>query len=453
MDLLNSPEAALGFLAAVAAKATILLTLAWMVTIALRNRSAALRHRVWAAGILSSLALPVFTTLLPAWHSTALTEPSGTGSVHSGSAMAIFENLPAMIVKASAAAPLSSKWAGIVLAVWILGFLIVTLRLSTGLVRLAWVSRQASPRLREDWRCCKAELCDRYKISRAVRMLQSHDPAAMPLTWGILRPVVLLPRKAAEWPASRMHMVLSHELSHVARHDWALQIAAELARGFYWFHPLAWMAARNLRRESERACDDSVLNGGIEASEYARQLLDLARTLENPSRDWSAALAIAQPSYLERRFMAMLNPSIDRRRLSRREEILSVVAALCLLLPLAALSLPGQNLSEKVSGTIHDPSGTGVRNATVILTGHKSNIVVMTVSDAEGNFRFRALPAGEYEIKVMKRGFETYQAAELALEPGRDLTRNITLTVAEVMEEVDVVPEGTVKALPESENS
>jgi beta-lactamase regulating signal transducer with metallopeptidase domain len=101
----------------------------------------------------------------------------------------------------------------------------------------------------------------------------------MPLTWGFLRPVVLLPRSAEEWPVHRVRVVLSHELSHVARHDWMLQIAAELVRGFYWFHPLAWVAAHNLRQESERACDDSVLNCGIEASEYAGQLLDLARTL------------------------------------------------------------------------------------------------------------------------------------------------------------------------------
>jgi TonB family protein len=331
------------------------------------------------------------------------------------------------------------------------GFLVVALRLGGGLLRLAWMSRQATPQLHESWLRCVGELCDEYKISREVRVLQCGNPVAMPLTWGVLKPIVLLPGKAGEWTANRVRMVLSHELSHAARYDWIMQIAAELARGLYWFHPLAWMAARNLRQESERACDDSVLNCGIEASEYATQLLDLARTLENPSRDWSTALAIARPSYLERRFTAMLNPSVDRRRLSRGAGILSVVAALCLVLPLAALSVPGQNQSGKVSGTIHDPSGTGVRNATVILTDRKSNTAVMTASDAEGNFRFNALPAGEYEMKVVKRGFETYRAPQLTLEPGRDLSQNSTLEIAAVMEEVDVVPEGTVKPLPESE--
>ena len=320
-----------------------------------------------------------------------------------------------------------------------------------GLARLAWMSRQATASVREGWLRCVAKLCDSYEISREVQVLQCRNPVAMPLTWGFLRPVVLLPGKAEEWPANRARMVLSHELSHIARHDWMLQIATELARGFYWFHPLSWMAARNLRQESERACDDSVLNGGIEASEYAAELLDLARTLEHPSRHWSTALAIARPSHLESRFIAMLNPSIDRRRLSHRAGILSAVAALGVLLPLAALSLPGQNQWGKLSGTIHDPSGTAVRNATVILTDRKSNTAVMTASDAEGNFRFNALPAGEYEMKVVKRGFETYRSSELALEPGRDLSPNITLDIAAVMEEVDVVPEGTVKPLPESE--
>ena len=66
MNLLNSPEAPLGFLAACVAKATIPLTVAWIMTMALRNQSATMRHRVWAGGIVSSLGLPVLTMVLPA---------------------------------------------------------------------------------------------------------------------------------------------------------------------------------------------------------------------------------------------------------------------------------------------------------------------------------------------------------------------------------------------------
>src|SRR5438034_7838327 len=69
----------------------------------------------------------------------------------------------------------------------------------------------------------------------------------------------------------------------------------------------------------------------------------------------------------------MLNPNLDRGGISRRTGLLLKVAALCLLLPLAALRLPGQNLSGKFTGTILDPSGGAVPNATIVMTNHKAN--------------------------------------------------------------------------------
>jgi len=91
------------------------------------------------------------------------------------------------------------------------------------------------------------------------------------------------------------------------------------------------------------------------------------------------------------------------------------IAALCLLLPLAALRLPGQNLSGKFTGTIFDPSDGAVPNATVIMTNHKAETVDMTTSNAEGSFVFKALPAGEYEMKVLKPGFAPYVAPNVLL--------------------------------------
>jgi TonB family protein len=297
------------------------------------------------------------------------------------------------------------------------------------------------------------ELSKSFKIARPVRLLQCDHPAAMPLTWGILRPLIILPSAACEWPEDRRRVVLSHELAHVARGDWFLQVCAEMARALYWFHPLVWIAAERLRRESERACDDSVLNSGIQPSVYASQLLDLARSLRHFGRAWSSALAIARPSNLERRFAAMLNPSVNRRALSRKSRLLTALSASCLLLPLAVLRLPAQSLSGRFSGTIHDASGAAVPNATVILTGNKTSIVEMTTSDAAGNFGFKALPAGEYEMKALKRGFDEYRAPQFVLEPGREASQNIILKVAAVMDEVDVVAEGTVKPLSASRTS
>src|SRR5207237_758527 len=348
---------------------------------------------------------------------------------------------------------LSVQVSQLVLLIWLVGVLLVVVKLAGGLTRLAWISARSTPVASHDWTQMVSRICRQLGMARRVQVLRCADAASMPLTWGILRPRVLLPAGAMEWSSVRREVVLSHELAHIARHDWLLQICAELARGFYWFHPLAWFAAARLRTESERACDDSVLNNGIDASNYANQLVQLARTLKNAHRGWSAALAIARPSNLERRFIAMLNPNLNRCGISRRAGLLAEVAALCLLLPLAALRLPGQNLSGKFTGTIFDISDATVPNATIVMTNHKANTVDMTTSNAEGNFVFKALPAGEYEMKVLKPGFAVYRAPQIALEPGRDLALTAKLEMGVLTETVDVQAEGSAKAPPSTETA
>ena len=143
----------------------------------------------------------------------------------------------------------------------------------------------------------------------------------------------------------------------------------------------------------------------------------------------------------------MLNSSTERRQMSPRTRLLTILCALCLVLPLGALQLWSQNQSGKFMGTIYDPSGAAVPNATVIMANHKADRVEMTTSGVNGNFKFTALPAGEYEMKVLKRGFEEYKV-QVTLEPGRDFSHSMTLKVGAVSEEVDVVAEGTAKALP-----
>ena len=447
MNLPGSSEAALWFLLACSLKATILLTLTAIAVYVLRRRSAAVRHHVWALGIVSSMALPLLNVLLPSWHSATLGNAAKLwGPAHATAENPSFQRLPAMVIDAAAASPFSGQLSRLILLIWVLGALFVVGKLMGGLARLAWVSARSKPVVGGDWAQIALEFCKSLHIARPVQLLQCADAASMPLTWGMLRPRILLPASAQEWSAARRRAVLSHELAHIARHDWFVQICAELARGMYWFHPLVWFAGTSLRNESERACDDSVLNSGINASDYASQLLDLARTLKNAHRGWSAALAIARPSNLERRFIAMLNPKQNRGGLSRGAGLLTKIAAVCLLLPLAALRLPGQNLSGKFTGTIFDISDATVPNATIVMTNHKANTVDMTVSDAEGNFVFKSLPAGEYEMKVLKPGFAVYRAPQVVLEPGRDFALNAKLQMGDLTESVDVKAEGSAKS-------
>lgn len=452
MNLPSTSQLTLWFLLSCTAKATLLLGLAASAAYLLRHHSATRRHYVWALGMASSMALPLLMLLLPSWHSATLSNVArflGTG--HAAMKNTTLQGLPSMVIDAATASPLSGQMLNLILLLWGLGTLFVVVSLLGGLARLAWISAQATPVAGADWVQTVVRICGQLGVARRVRVLECADAASMPLTWGIVRPRILLPAGATEWSEERREVVLSHELAHIARHDWLVQICAELSRGLYWFHPLAWFAAASLRRESERACDDSVLNSGVEASRYAKQLLDLARTLKNAHRGWSAALAIARPSNLQRRFIAMLDPNLSRCGISRRAGLFAKVAALCLLLPLAALRLPGQDLAGKLTGTILDISDAAVPNATIIMTNPKANSIDMTTSNAEGNFVFKALPAGDYEMKVLKPGFTVYRAPQIVLESGRDLALTAKLEMGSLSDSVEVFAEGSGKTAPSTE--
>ena len=158
------------------------------------------------------------------------------------------------------------------------------------------------------------------------------------MTWGAIAPVILLPADAPGglpiafvW-CSRTRWRIS------IRRDWLIQLAAEMVRAINWFNPLFWIACARLRRESEYACDDIVLDLGIGGTSYATHLLDLARTFSVHGRTWLPAPSIARPSTLERRVRAMLNPQVNRRPVSMKRRAALAAVLLAIALPIAAAS-------------------------------------------------------------------------------------------------------------------
>jgi Tol biopolymer transport system component len=157
------------------------------------------------------------------------------------------------------------------------------------------------------------------------------------MTWGLRHPTILLPTDAASWPEERRRVVLLHELAHIQRADCLTQLLAQTACALYWFNPLTWLAARQLRVERERACDDRVLIAGARASEYAQHLLEIARGARRASCASLAAVAMARPSQLEGRLLAVLDGNRSRRAVSRLAALVAVVGGCGAVLPLAAL--------------------------------------------------------------------------------------------------------------------
>jgi multidrug resistance efflux pump len=159
----------------------------------------------------------------------------------------------------------------------------------------------------------------------------------IPVVFGVLRPCLLLPAEAVEWDDARLRCVLLHEIAHIKRADTTAQLLTQIACAAYWFNPLVWLAARRLHAEAEFACDDLVLADGIRGSDYAEQLLHFAgRTCVS---GWvvGSGLAMAQPSRLEGRLMAVLKEGQNRTGRTRLAALVTLLIGLSVIIPLAML--------------------------------------------------------------------------------------------------------------------
>jgi TonB family protein len=300
-----------------------------------------------------------------------------------------------------------------------------------GIARTSWMVKRAAPagyahEVFEDLRRT-------LKIGN-VEVLES-SAVEMPLTWGVLNPVVLLPAGAAEWPEARLRTVLLHELVHVQRRDLLAQTVANAGCCLFWFHPLVWLAARRLRQERERACDDAVLLRGVPAHDYADHLMDLVRSLASRRSAWSGAPAMAEASDLESRVRALLDRRLNRGPLSRRAAAVVATAAIAVLLPLA--SLTGQGASGTITGVVQDPSGARVPNCEVVAKNLDGANQEVTKANPAGEYRFPSIAAGRYSLEFRTPGF-MIEKQEVNLVAGATATANALLRIGQVNESVTV---------------
>jgi HEAT repeat protein/beta-lactamase regulating signal transducer with metallopeptidase domain len=351
---------------AILVKATVVLLVAFALTALLRGASAAARHAVWSAALVGVIAVPALTMVLP-WRMDVL--PSGWGSSRTGSAaiaaageladtpmptptptswssdVATEQTSPEAGVSSdeTTGAGISGRFSGLARDPWRLALFawlaiagLILLRIFVGMAWMWRLARRAPPLSGPQWLLPLGRVTERLDLRTAVRVVRS-DAAAMPVTCGVLRPAVVLPEESDGWTEERREAVLLHELAHVHRGDLATHLIAWVACALYWFHPLAWIAARRLRHESERACDDLVLGAGTRASEYATHLLDIVRSAGRNSAP-AAAVPMAQRSSFEGRLLAILEPGVARHAMTARRKAALAAGLAVVVLPLAAMA-------------------------------------------------------------------------------------------------------------------
>ncbi|HEU4938184.1 MAG TPA: M56 family metallopeptidase [Vicinamibacterales bacterium] len=395
----------------------------------LARRSAALRHCVLAVTIFSSAAVVPLSLFLPSWDVRLPAWSRGGSRVTSAVTVATIAT-----TVDSASVPRGVDVETIITVGWAAGFVFMALLLVVEGWRLVRISARAQQVCRRPWISLAEQIGESYDLRRRVALLQT-DAADLLATWGLWRPLVLLPSHAGNWSDERMRIVLSHELAHIRRNDWFIQIAAETVRTMFWFNPLVWIACTRLRRESEQACDDVVLGAEIPAREYAEHLLEIARKCRNPRAAWISATPMARSSTLERRIAAMLNPGLNRRTVSRSSAISTIALLLAVTLPTAAFRA-AQTSPATLTGSVYDPTGAVVPGVTLTLENAQEQKQQAT-SRADGRFDFPQVAPGKYVLSASLPGFRSLKQ-EFELKSARDWDRAITLQVGELQETISV---------------
>ncbi len=230
------------YLMSVGMKSTVLLATGLLLLRYLRGQSAAVRHLVCLTALASAAVMPVLALWAPQW-CYLISVPGARGVAPSGHPLGTS----------------TASWALALAGVWVLGALALAIRTAGGWIMLLRVRRRSVHFQNTD--------------SAEVRIAN----VSTPLTFGVRRPLILLPAAARDWYEPRLRAVLLHDAAHVARRDCLAKHVAQASRALLWWNPLAWMMAARLDREQELACDDAVLSAGVSADTYAKALIDVAR--------------------------------------------------------------------------------------------------------------------------------------------------------------------------------
>ena len=399
------------WIAGFAVRSFVVLILTAGIAAALRRCSAACVHGVWAVGTACCLATPIVAWLSPSWTLPILPLPTTEAAERPdiridnvAASVAVSRPTPARVLDSAATdRPTVALRAGglsastrrdgqnakpspltvatvpvkrlsletIVLTFWAAGFFLVLLRTLSQWIAARGRLRQAVDLDDEDWRNHLDAVAHLLDVRSDVAM-KRHSGSVSPMVIGLRRPVVLLPDDVDTWSHESRKLVLLHELAHVRRRDVLTQLTATTACAVYWFNPLVWWGAAQMRRLREFACDDVAVALSGAPFTYAQTLLDVAKRYRcRPS----GAVAMARSSHVEKRIASVLSSTRSRAALSTRS-----MGTLLAVAAIVAVSVG----SCRVIARADDSDAPEVEQAVASVESTESRTMQVSVLDETG---------------------------------------------------------------------
>ena len=329
----------LKFLIDTTMKSFVIFVVAGLFAFCLRRKSAAVRGFVWSMAIVGCLIVPLFSFVLPKWELGILPAEAPVSIAQSQLSPKPISSIPITptplqpnLVTDQSGPPLTTlQWTDWMAIVWAGAGLFLLIRLIVGIGAVWHISARSNNFSRA---------ADQFKSNwNQQTNVRLSNRIAVPMVWGFLRPVILLPVDADQWQTERLRAVLLHELAHIKRWDWTMQIVAQVTCAVYWFNPFVWFAAHRIRIEAEQACDDQVLNAGYQSTNYAQLLLDITRNVKIAKVTARAAVAIARSSKIERRLRTVLAENLNRHPVTKVAAGIGLLVFICFAVPMGTMRL------------------------------------------------------------------------------------------------------------------
>src|SRR3954453_178083 len=330
----------------IALKSLLIAGLALALLTLMKRRSAAERSWVAHIGLFALVIMAFAPVVLPSWNveapallgSSPAAEATVQGSpriISVASAPSEAKTIPNVIAPASPASPALTP-AATATALYAIPAAMLLFITFLALARLIALRARADVLVDAHWLSALARAQRRMGFKHGTALLTSNELAS-PISWGVIRPVILLNSRAVE-AADEAEAIIAHELAHVARLDWAKLLLARIATALFWFNPLVWVLAREAHQLREEAADDSVLAADICDTDYAQLLVGVARH-ECPSLLLGAHGVAPSKSSLARRVARVLDGKQVRGPAARSFALGVFAGAVLVAAPLAALTL------------------------------------------------------------------------------------------------------------------
>lgn len=305
----------------------------------LQKRSARFRYNLANAGLLIVLLLSIFTFFNIKYGASALTAPEITLLVDPQLTQVETEGLTFKMLWSRFLFYFNTHLP-LVVSIWLLGLAFFVLRM---LGSLAYVQhlRLNGREVTAEWQARLDDVAEALSVSRPVRLLES-ALIKVPVAAGILKPVILLPVGVINGLSpAEVEAVLAHELAHIRRHDYLLNILQSIIEVLYYFNPAVWWISANIRQERENCCDDLAVAYCGNSLIYAKTLVRV-QELSRGAPAFAMAFSGAKNQMLHRVKRILNHPTNSSNIMEK------LTTTLLLLLAIAVISISANHSLENM---------------------------------------------------------------------------------------------------------